>query len=196
MIDIKKKMRFINKHKKRKSSNDNKGKITNTVNISQRPTACINRSMFGHFESDTVLGMKKTGLLGTHVERKSSFLIAFKLKIKTDTEFSYKTINAFSKLPDKLKKSFTVDNGKEFAMHEYIKEHTGMNLYFCDPYSPWQRGTNENTNGLLRQFFQKGSSFKNITDESLQEVVNLINNRSIKRLAYKTPLEVLTKFFE
>ena len=81
-------------------------------------------------------------------------------------------------------------------MHEYIKEHTGMNVYFCDPYSPWQRGTNENTNGLLRQFFPKGSSFKNITDESLQKVVDMINNRPRKILGYKTPLEVLSKFFE
>ena len=195
-IDIKKKMRFMNKHKKRKSSNDNRGKIPNTVNISQRPSGCINRSRFGHFESDTVLGMRKTGLLGTHVERKSGFLIAFKLETKTDTEFSNNTIQAFENIPDKLKKSFTVDNGKEFAMHEYIKEKTGMDVYFCDPYSPWQRGTNENTNGLLRQFFPKGSSFKNITNESLQEVVNLINNRPRKRLGYKTPLEVLSKFFE
>jgi len=145
-IDIKKKMRFMNKHKKHKSTNDNRGKIPNTVNISKRPNGCTNRSRFGHFESDTVLGMRKTGLLGTHVERKSGFLVAFKLETKTDIEFSNKTIQASENIPDKLKKSFTVDNCKEFAMHEYIKEHTGMNVYFCDPYSPWQRGTNENTN--------------------------------------------------
>ena len=120
-IEIKKIMRFMNKHKKRKSTNDNRGKIPNTVNISQRPSGCTNRSRFGHFESDTVLGMRKTGLLGTHVERKSGFLVAFKLETKTDTEFSDKTIQAFETIPDKLKKSFTVDNGKEFAMHEYIK---------------------------------------------------------------------------
>jgi len=195
-IEIKKIMRFMNKHKKRKSTNDNRGKIPNTVNISQRPSGCTNRSRFGHFESDTVLGMRKTGLLGTHVERKSGFLVAFKLETKTDTEFSNKTIQAFETIPDKLKKSFTVDNGKEFAMHEYIKQNTGMDVYFCDPYSPWQRGTNENTNGLLRQFFPKGSSFKNITDESLKDVVDMINNRPRKRLGYKTPLEVLSKFFE
>ena len=85
-IEIKKIMRFMNKHKKRKSTNDNRGKIPNTVNISQRPSGCTNRSRFGHFESDTVLGMRKTGLLGTHVERKSGFLVAFKLETKTDTK--------------------------------------------------------------------------------------------------------------
>lgn len=78
-------MRFMNKHKKHKSTNDNIGKIPNTVNISQRPSGCTNRSRFSHFESDTVLGMRKTGLLGTHVERKSGFLVAFKLETKTDT---------------------------------------------------------------------------------------------------------------
>lgn len=71
-----------------------------------------------------------------------------------------------------------------------------MDVYFCDPYSPWQRGTNENTNGLLRQFFPKGSSFKDINNESLQEVVNMINNRPRKRLGFRTPLEVLSEFFE
>ena len=81
-------------------------------------------------------------------------------------------------------------------MHEYIKQNTGMDVYFCGLYSPWQRGTNENTNGLLRQFSPKGSSFKNITDEYLKEVVDMINNRPRKRLGYKTPLEVLSKFFE
>ena len=80
-------MRFMNKHKKRKSSDDNRGKIPNTVNISKRSNGCTNRSRFGHFESDTVLGMRKTGLLGTHVERKSGFLVAFKLETKTDTTF-------------------------------------------------------------------------------------------------------------
>lgn len=78
-------MRFMNKHKKSKSTNDNRGKIPNTVNISQRPSGCTNRSRFSHFESDTVLGMRKTGLLWTHVERKSGFLVAFKLETKTDT---------------------------------------------------------------------------------------------------------------
>ena len=195
-MSIKKMMRFMSKHKKPKPSDDKRGKIPNTVNISKRPAGCTNRSRFGHFESDTVIGMRKTGLLGTHVERKSGLLIAFKLQTKTDKEFSEATIEAFKKIPDKLKKSFTVDNGKEFAMHEHIKEKTGMNVYFCDPYSPWQRGTNENTNGLLRQFFPKGTSFADITSEKLQKVVNLINNRPRKRLGYKTPLEVLSKFFE
>ena len=109
--------------------------------------------------------------------------------------FNTATIKVFSSVPDKLKKSFTVDNGKEFAAHKELTDATGMKVYFCDPYSPWQRGTNENTNGLLRQFFSKGTSFANISDDDLQHIVDLINNRPRKRLGFRTPLEVLYKFF-
>ena len=91
--------------------------------------------------------------------------------------------------------SFTVDNGKEFASHQELAEATGMKVYFCEPYSPWQRGTNENTNGLLRQFFPKGTSFPDISDDDLQLIVDMINNRPRKRLNYLTPFEVLKKFF-
>ena len=99
------------------------------------------------------------------------------------------------RVDDKLKKSFTVDNGKEFTAHKQLAAATGMKVYFCDPYSPWQRDTNENTNGLLRQFFPKGTSFADITDEMLAEVVDLINNRPRKRLGYLSPAEVIHKFF-
>ena len=84
---------------------------------------------------------------------------------------------------------------KEFAAHQELTEATGMKVYFCDPYSPWQRGTNENTNGLLRQFFPKGTSFADISDDDLQNIVYLINNRPRKRLNFLTPFEVLMKFF-
>ena len=144
---------------------------------------------------DTVLGMRKTGCFGTHVERKSGYLIAFRIDDRQDNVFNTATIKAFSSVPDKLKKSFTVDNGKEFAAHKELTDATGMKVYFCDPYSPWQRGTNENTNGLLRQFFPKGTSFTNISDDDLQHIVDLINNRPRKRLGFRTPLEVLYKFF-
>lgn len=104
------------------------------------------------------------------------------------------TIAAFAKISERLKKSFTVDNGKEFAAHKELAEGTGMMVYFCDPYSPWQRGSNENTNGLLRQYFPKGSSFADVSDERLQEVVDLINNRPRKRLGFRSPAEVLLNF--
>ena len=147
-------MRFKWKHKKCKTE-DKRGKIPNTTPISERPDGAENRTSFGHWESDTVLGMRKTGCFGTHVERKSGFLVAFRIDNRQDNAFNKATIQAFSAIPPKLKKSFTVDNGKEFAAHQELAEATGMKVYFCEPYSPWQRGTNENTNGLLRHFSRK-----------------------------------------
>ena len=191
---LKKIMRFKWKHKKCKTE-DKRGKITNTTPISKRPAGAKNRTRFGHWESDTVLGQRKTGCFGTHVERKSGFLVAFRIDDRQDNAFNKATIKAFSSIPDKLKKSFTVDNGKEFAAHQELTEATGMKVYFCDPYSPWQRGTNENTNGLLRQFFPKGTSFADISDDDLQNIVYLINNRPRKRLIFLTPFEVLKIFF-
>ena len=191
---LKKIMRFKWKHKKCKTE-DKRGKIPNTTPISERPAGAENRTRFGHWESDTVLGMRKTGCFGTHVERKSGFLVAFRIGDRQDNAFNKATIQAFSAIPNKLKKSFTVDNGKEFAAHQELAEATGMKVYFCEPYSPWQRGTNENTNGLLRQFFPKGTSFADISDDDLQNIVELINNRPRKRLNFLTPFEVLKKFF-
>ena len=191
---LKKIMRFKWKYKKHKTD-EKRGSIRDTLSIHERPKGAANRSRFGHWESDTVLGMRKTGCIGTHVERKSGFLVAFKLKDQQDKSFTIATVKAFKDIPDKLKKSFTVDNGKEFLYHREITENTGMKVYFCDPYSPWQRGTNENTNGLLRQFFPKGSSFADITDDVLQTVVELINNRPRKRFGFLSPAEILKKLF-
>lgn len=192
---LKKIMRFKWKHKKCKGD-DRRGKIPDTTPISKRPAGAENRTRFGHWESDTVPGMRKTGCFGTHVERKSGYLIAFRIDDRQDKAFNKATIEAFSSVPDKLKKSFTVDNGKEFAAHKELTAATGMKVYFCDPYSPWQRATNENTNGLIRQFFPKGTSFADITDDDLQYVVDLINNRPRKRLNFLSPYEVLKKFFQ
>jgi IS30 family transposase len=191
---LKKIMRFKWKYKKRKTA-DKRGKIPDTTPISERPVGAENRTRFGHWESDTVLGMRKTGCIGTHVARKSGYLVAFRIDDRKDNAFNKATIPAFSKIPDKLKKSFTVDNGKEFAAHKELSKATVMKVYFCDPYSPWQRGTNENTNGLLRQFFPKRSSFADISEDRLAFAVALINNRPRKRLVFPTPIEVLEKFF-
>lgn len=146
-------------------------------------------------ERDTVLGMRKTGCFSTYVERKSGYLVAFRIDDRQDNAFNKATVQAFSAISDKLKKSFTVDNGKEFAAHKELPKATGMKVYFCELYSPWQHGTNENANALLRQFFPKGTSFADISNEDLQLVVKLINNRPRKRLNCLTPLEVLKNFF-
>lgn len=177
------------KNRKRKAD-DKRGKIADTVSIHERPETVDKRIDVGHWESDTVLGKRNTGCIGTHVERKSGFLNGFKLEDRKNDAFNKATIALFENMPKVMKKSFTVDNGTEFLSHKELSEKTGMIVYFCDPHCPWQRGTNENTNGLLRQYFPKNTSFADITDERLQEVINLINNRPRKRLGYKTPTEV------
>ena len=181
------------KNRKRKS-NDKRGNIADRVMICDRPEYINNRSEFGHWEADTVLGKRNTGCIGTYVERKSGYLIAFKIPHRRDDVFKDASVNAFSSIPKSLKKSITVDNGTEFTSHKELSAETNMDIYFCDPYSPWQRGSNENTNHLLRQYFPKGSSFLDFDDEQLAFVINLINNRPRKRLGYKTPNEVLSEF--
>jgi IS30 family transposase len=190
---LKKIMRFKWKYKKHKTG-DQRGRIQDTISIHHRAKGVNDRTELGHWESDTVLGKRKTGCLGTHVERKTGFLIAFYLPDRRGKIFNTATVNAFAHIPEAMKKSFTVDNGKEFTHHKQLSTDTEMTVYFCDPHSPWQRGTNEKTNGLLRQFFPKGSSFADITDEQLQNVVDLINNRPRKRFAFKTPIEMCELF--
>lgn len=184
-------LRFKRKKNRKKKSEDKRGKIQDAVSIRERPQEANDRTEPGHFESDTVLGARRTGAIGTHVERKIGYLYAFKLADRRDNAYIYATADLVKKLPKILKKSFTVDHGSEFRDHQLLSELTGMNVYFCDPFSPWQRGSNENTNGLLRQFFPKGSSFADITDQKLQEVVNLINHRPRKRFGYRSPAELL-----
>ncbi|NCC87509.1 MAG: IS30 family transposase [Clostridia bacterium] len=187
---LKKIMRFKWKYKKRKTS-DKRGKIQNTVSIHDRPESANNRTEAGHWESDTVLGKRKTGCFGTHVERVSGYLVAFYLTDRKDRIFNRATVDAFKEIPTSIKKSFTVDNGKEFTHHQELAKQTDMSVYFCDPHAPWQRGTNENTNGLIRQFFPKGTSLANVSQDDLNDVVNLINNRPRKRLGWRTPTEVI-----
>ena len=189
-------LRIKSTKNRKKRSNDKRGKIADTVSIHDRPVEVENREVLGHWESDTVLGKRNTGCIGTHVERKTGFLIAIKLPDRKGDVFSKLTIKHFLSLPNELKKSFTVDNGVEFMSHKQLSQGTGMNVYFCDPYSPWQRGSNENTNGLLRQYFPKGTSFLDISDEALARSVWKINNRPRKRLGYKTPFEVLLASLE
>ena len=189
-------LRIKSTKNRKKRTSDKRGKIADTVSIHDRPAEAETREVLGHWESDTILGRRKTGCIGTHVERKTGFLIAFKLPDRKDDVFTKTTIKYFLSLPNELKKSFTVDNGVEFMSHKQLAQETGMNVYFCDPYSPWQRGTNENTNCLLRQYYPKGTSFFDMTDEELDFYVQKINNRPRKRFGYKTPFEVLRSSLE
>ncbi len=161
--------------------------------IDQRPEVINERTRIGDWEGDTVRGNGSSGHIITYVERKSGYLVAGKVKHATAENINAFTIKNFKKLPKEKRLSITYDNGSEFSGYDSIEEQTGMIAYFAFPYHSWERGTNENTNGLLRQFFPKKMWFNTVTQEQLDKVVRLINNRPRKRLNYLTPYEIFKK---
>jgi len=178
------------KRKKQRKYGSLRGLIPNRVSIHDRPEEIDLRKRIGDWEGDTVEGCKGTGGVATHVERKSRYLIAARLIDKTANTFTSQSIKAFQVIPRAFRHTLTLDNGKENARFQTLEKKTGLTVFFADPYSSWQRGTNENTNGLLRQYFPKGSSFRNMTDQALADAVKKINHRPRKCLGYKTPHEV------
>jgi IS30 family transposase len=182
--------RFHKKRRKQRKYGTGRGLIPGRVSISERPSIVDERSRFGDWEGDTVEGCKGSGGMATHVERSSRYLIAARLIDKTANIFTSQSIKAFRVVPHALRHTLTLDNGKENARFQTLEKKTGLAVFFADPYSSWQRGTNENTNGLLRQYFPKGSNFKSMTDETLAEAVRKINHRPRKCLGYRTPHEV------
>ena len=161
--------------------------------IDQRPEIINQRTRLGDWEGDTVRGNGSSGHIITYVERKSGYLVAGKVEHATAENINVFTIKEFKKIPASKRLSITYDNGPEFSGYDIIEEQTGMTAYFAWPYHSWERGTNENTNGLLRQFFPKKSRFDTITQNQLDKVVRLINNRPRKRLNYLTPYEIFKK---
>lgn len=161
--------------------------------ISQRPEIVDGRQRYGDWEGDTIEGKKSSGYIATVVERKSRYLLASKLENKKAATLTGQGIRSFRAIPRKMRKTLTVDNGSEFAQFKEYEEKTGLDIYFAKPYSPWQRGANENTNGLLRQYFPKGSDFKEVTKEDVRQAVKRLNNRPRKCLNYRTPCEVFWK---
>ena len=154
-------------------------------------SACVDlKSRYGDWEGDTVIGKQGTGAIVSHVERKSRYLITGKLLDKQAEPLATISIKLFKNIKASLRKTLTVDNGKEFAAFKTIEAKTKLTIYFADPYSSWQRGCNENTNGLLRQYFPKGIDFTTITAKALAQATRRINNRPRKCLNYRTPSEV------
>lgn len=158
--------------------------------IDKRPKIIEDRKRVGDWEGDTIVGAEKTKHILTHVDRKSGYLLADKLESATAEETTRKTIVRFKKLPKKKRYSSTYDNGNTFAYYELTEKELDMDIYFAYPYHSWERGTNENTNGLLRQFFPKKTPFAKVRQRDIDKVVKLINNRPRKRLGYLTPHEV------
>ena len=168
-----------------------RGLIPDRRSIHKRPTCVDLVKRFGDWEGDTILGKQGTGAIVTMVERKSLYLLAGKLESKSAEPLSTLSNRKFEKLPSKLKRTLTVDNGKEFADFKSIEKQSRLTVYFADPYASWQRGCNENINGLLRQYFPKKSSFRPITDKAVENAVRCLNNRPRKSLNYRTPSEVM-----
>ncbi|MEX0745729.1 MAG: IS30 family transposase [Phycisphaeraceae bacterium] len=170
---------------------ETRGQIPGRVGIEQRPAVVDTRRRFGDWESDTVEGAKGSGLLVTHVERKSRYARLGKLQDKRSATLSRVSRAVLRDLPAKLRRTLTADNGKEFADFSTIERGLSMKVYFANPHAPWERGANENTNGLLRDYFPKGSDFSTITPARLASVQRMLNNRPRKCLNYRTPIEVL-----
>lgn len=159
--------------------------------IEERPSVVETRERIGDWEGDTVVGKEKKQRILTYVERKSGYAIAEKLAIVTAEIVNMKTISLFKKLPKEKRRTLTRDNGLEFGDYDRTLEYkTKMEVYRATPYHSWERGTNENWNGLLRQFFPKGMYFDTISEGDVQKAVRLLNNRPRKRLSYFTPREL------
>ena len=164
--------------------------IPNRVGIEERPQVVDERSRYGDWEGDTIVGNNHKGFIATMVERKSLLLRAWKVETKQADEVAQAIIDGMQEMPVSWVKTITFDNGSEFAHHKRICAILPAHTYFADPYASYQRGTNENTNGLLRRYFPKRSDFHVITQQQLDRVVEQLNNRPRKKLGYRTPNEV------
>lgn len=158
--------------------------------IDQRPEVIEQRLRLGDFEGDTVLGPPGTGGLATLVDRKSRYTIVVKIQSKHADHVHEKLKQRLKELDAEHRRSITFDNGSEFARCHRLEKHLDMELYFADPGCPYQRGTNENTNGLIRQYFPKGTDFQDISHAAVRRVENLLNHRPRACLGFKTPTEL------
>jgi transposase, IS30 family len=181
---------FLRRAGCRRPRNDRRGRIPNQVLIEGRPKVVDKRRRYGDWEGDTVVGAGHSGAVVTLVERKSGYLLTAKSCDRKARRVARKIGSRLAELPAQLRRTATFDNGKEFAKHGYLTNRLGLAVYFAKPYCSWQRGTNENTNGLLRQFIPKGTDFRGISWQALEHYTNLINDRPRKRLDYRTPAEV------
>lgn len=185
-------LRSQKKQRKRYSGYIRRGQIPHRTSIDKRPEIVARKGRFGDWEADTIVGARhKRGILSA-VERKSKLTRLRNLATKAAAEMKDNSIKLLAPLADKVH-TITVDNGKEFCEHQEIAQALQARIYFAHPYSSWERGLNENTNGLVRQYFPKKYDFGRITEKDLQQVEDLLNNRPRKTLGYRTPNEVFFK---
>ena len=177
-----------------RKSDERRGRIPGMVSISERPAEVEDRAVPGHWEGDLILGRNGRSAIGTLVERKTRFLMLLHLPHgHRALDVEQAMLAATEKLPQALWKSLTWDRGREMGRHAEISIATGLDIYFCDPAKPWQRGSNENTNGLLRQYFPKRTDLSNFTAEELDYVSWEMNQRPRQTLGWDTPAQALDK---
>jgi IS30 family transposase len=177
------------KRKRYAGGRERRGQIPNRRPLSDRPLHIEARKQVGHWECDTVIGANHKGAVVTMVERKSGYAVMAKVTNKTSAAVSSAIVGKLQPLAARVK-TLTFDNGKEFAGHAYIDEKLQSTAYFARPFASWERGSNENLNGLLRQYIPKKRSMSTVSDEEIRMIQNRLNNRPRKRLGFKTPAEV------
>jgi IS30 family transposase len=180
------------KYKGRKNE-EMRGKIADMLSIEERPAEVAERIIPGHWEGDLIVGKYKRSALGTLVERTTRFTVLVPLKKKDATSVREAYTKAFAQLPIELARSLTYDQGKEMSEHKQFTIDTGMTVYFAHPGSPWERGTNENTNGLIRRFFPKGTEFDKVPLRDIRRAQDLLNGRPRKVLQFEKPHEAFTR---
>lgn len=186
--------RALRKPRSRARGGDGRGHIPGMVNISQRPAEVADRAVPGHWEGDLIIGKNQASQIGTLVERSTGFVQLLHLPARRDPETVAKAMIATIKtLPEALRRSLTWDQGTEMTAHARISVDANIDIYFCDPHSPWQRGSNENTNGLLRQYFPKGTDLSVHSADHLTEVAAELNERPRKRFGWDSPAQVLNR---
>jgi len=174
----------------RKKSEDKRGKITKAISIEERPAEVAKREIPGHWEGDLIIGKGHKSAIGTLAERTTRAVIIVPLENYEADTVRTAFEKEFIQVPEQMRKTLTYDNGKEMAEHELFTKNTRVKVYFTHPYSPWERPTNENTNGLIRDYFPKGTDFRKIPAQRLKEVQHQLNERPRKVLNWHTPKEV------
>jgi IS30 family transposase len=184
-------------HRKRRNrgagSGKRKSRIPNRIPIDARPVAVEARRQSGHWEGDSMVSSRNSVVLYSLVERKTRLLKLARVRGRDGKRTAKAIISRLGPLPKRARRTLTLDNGIEHTRHELVTKAIGIRCYFCDPYSAWQRGTNENRNGMVRRYFPKGTDFSRVTRAEIERVESTINNRPMKCLGFRTPKEAASR---
>ena len=182
------------RRRKRGTGSGRKSRIPNRISIDERPLAATDRKQMGHWEGDSMVSSRNTTVLYSLVERKTRMVRLVRIRGRDANRTAKAIVRQLGPLPARARRTLTFDNGFEHRQHEQVTRALGIRCFFCDPYAAWQRGTNENRNGLIRYYFPKGTDFARLTQAEIERVERAINTRPMKCLGYRTPLEAAVRF--